>query len=502
MGRESRGLLTSDRQLSTKVKSPPHGSGEIAHFCNGCCQSEEHSRELVTALITRIFVGKGPRVFPRHKWVGAEEAIDWFGRLACCHGMLSAIVRRLLSKEQAVASAAADLELLPILQGSQGPFQATDESDFKVIFGRWKAVMAEWCTSYPSLLSDLVSCKQALRPQVRLMSRQLFLSSASWDQQQASNKCQTGERTYRPLVAYKNEFLSDCLEEVKRLLHTDFSEMASLDMRTVRRKNLFFRLLARVGASTHHYLLQRHIRYPFKVFGLLQHDKQCVQSLAGEILEDFAVRPCVLDSFSQWFLKEYGHSVDTLCSRLALLELEAIACEVSVDIASTECQHAANRRLITGKGVQTHPVELPEASAHFIARGMRRSTWLSLRAQRREAPRMKKKRGPQPRRQKGTSKFFPKAKGPLQRGGGIWTVFLSERAKRVNMPSIWTPEGKADMTRASQEFRDLPRAELDRLHDLAFTAAQARKHGDGHVVKRAGKVMRAKTKTKALKAPA
>ena len=76
----------------------------VQHFCHaGCCLSEEHSLERITSLLLRVLASKGPRVFPRHKWVGAEESLAWFGRCLCLHNLLTPVIMRMYGAKKAPA---------------------------------------------------------------------------------------------------------------------------------------------------------------------------------------------------------------------------------------------------------------------------------------------------------------------------------------------------------------------------------------------------------------
>ena len=76
-------------------------SGEIQHFCSGpgCCSSPIETENNVVKWLLKTCVGKGPRIFPRHKWLGADEAVDWFGRLMGIHSVLRSVISVLWGNE-------------------------------------------------------------------------------------------------------------------------------------------------------------------------------------------------------------------------------------------------------------------------------------------------------------------------------------------------------------------------------------------------------------------
>ena len=54
--------------------------------------------------MTRLFVGSGPAVIARHKWLGAEEAVNWFGRLMVVHSLLKATFTMLFEGDVEITS--------------------------------------------------------------------------------------------------------------------------------------------------------------------------------------------------------------------------------------------------------------------------------------------------------------------------------------------------------------------------------------------------------------
>lgn len=151
--------------------------------------------------------------------------------------------------------------------------------------------------------------------------------------------------------------------------------------------------------------------------------------------------------------------------------------------------------------VQTHRIPFEEASAHFVARGLRASAFVGFADPKcsggdegKTGPKCafpkKQVRKSRKKRKSGHFQEFFAKHGPgafLSRGGGSWAVFLSER--RCPMPT--TAEGRARRRQLSAEYKTLPPEELEWLKDKAFAVAQARQHG-------VMKLMRKETKRKKL----
>ena len=77
---------------------------ELQHWCHGptCCESRQHSIAKVTHALIQCLASRAPPIFPRHKWLGADLSIDYFGRMHCIHGLLSMIIEQMFGPETRV----------------------------------------------------------------------------------------------------------------------------------------------------------------------------------------------------------------------------------------------------------------------------------------------------------------------------------------------------------------------------------------------------------------
>lgn len=76
-------------------------SSEIQHICRGCCKSDDHAREKVMFCFLGILVKSGPRVWPRHKWLGCHDCLDFFARLSVIHDVLGSVIQRMFGPKSA-----------------------------------------------------------------------------------------------------------------------------------------------------------------------------------------------------------------------------------------------------------------------------------------------------------------------------------------------------------------------------------------------------------------
>ena len=322
-------------------------SRELIHYCNGCCESKEHTLEKTMELLP-CFVRAGPKVFPRHKWLGADVCIDWFAKFAVCHQMLKPILHTLLNGQVRQEESVTDLAVvLPVDQGA-GDSGGTNADDFKQIYKQWRKVTLEW-GQLNNLAVLMVFSRLTINPQGTLMAKHLKISSSNWDQEEHLSELTSGRRQYRMLWCFQNQAATDCISEHLHFLNFDFASVLPVEALTVQKSHCLFRLLVRSASATHHYLFLRHMKYPYRLFGLLDPVHVVRQDIAIKALADFAERPCILDTFTKWFIRQHcvdngSMTVECLLAPEPLAELRAIAKACAIDIASTECQHASNRR--------------------------------------------------------------------------------------------------------------------------------------------------------------
>ena len=331
----------------------------------------------------------------------------------------------------------------------------------------------------------------------------------------------TGRRDYRLALAAEGKDEQNAIVEIVKILQRNFGDLFTWDMLNANVLCMAFRLLSRSAAAVHHYLRRRHQKYPYKLFNVLnakdeygQHDQDVAIALARSIVND---HPCCRCEFTNWFLEDCcniqakrqsgqsegsGHDKekqldldeeqDTEKNISLLLDqceiLEAIAAQTTTDIAATECKHAANRRSIKSKTVQTHSHPVSDCSSHFIARHFRNSTFVGFHGFKAAPHRyntgkdsFQRRRGPLRIPRKTSSRFakhIQTKKQPLKRGGGAWSIFLSENPG----PLPKTALGKTVRGELSAKYRSLGPEERSRLQGLAEIVKRAQRAGGKRVV--------------------
>ena len=466
---------------------------ELQHFCSGCCRSEQHTAEQVEWWMIRIFARQAPRIFPKHKWIGAHIAVDFFGRLQAVNCLFTHVIAELFGpefqsqrkdqnhaldpEEVAILAKLQSLETLGQSAGQAGA--GVEDDDFKKVSKGWRQTSFQWSQN-PKLLADLLFCRLALTPQVELMARLLKVSGKNWDQEEILREAETGFRKYRVSWSFENSAPQALMIDICRLLCHDFTTvLTSSNLMTEANSATLFRLLMRVAAATHHYLLQRHTQYPWKLFSSLLPGNE--DGAETSINFDLKNQRCCMDSFSIWFLEPYisEGKIQLSPTSVALSELRSIACQAETDIAEIECNHAANRRLIESKSLHTHAANLSLTSSYFAARRLRTSTFLGFASTVGVGVRGGKTKQKAGRKKKATPErvgYFKKFKakgGKLRRGGGAWNCYLSH----CKLPPPTSAAAQQLHREARAKYKALSPEERDKFMQLGQAKTQAAKYG-------------------------
>ena len=530
-------LASADAMLLQELFNGDWGvQSEIQHYCVGCCANPQETMQRFLREGVRLLAGAAPSIFPRHKWIGSDAALDWYGRLQSVHGLLSRVFEDLFgpdsgsgpsrpnkptasdpaqsSHAQAQAHTqtrpgdAADTgdveaqaqddrgELLALQVFETYGFAAADSGDrqddqWKTIAKKWRDAAYDWACCHPdgplALLAEMVFLRTVLAPQVNLMAKQLKLSSSEFDQQQALAELTTGLRKYRLTEVHADSASAEAEVALAKLFQKSHWESLPFVFLTQRNNSTAFKLAARVLAALKVYIRHRRSGYPYKLFLLATAQATEAERMAWakEIVYDFFYEPCRLDSFTWWFVKGF-RSAERLASAEARSHLQAIAKVASVDIAATECQHASNRRHIESKSIQSHRQLLAAASAAYVARTLRHTCAPSRGFESSKPVPRKPGRKPRKKLDHHRSVHFPKAQD-LHRGGGSWNVFLSQNR---GGPRVTTAAGKHSKAQLRMKYHNMKRhagpewQDLQRLGSLKTQARKFAKKGSGPLIPR------------------
>eukprot|EP00971_Amphidinium_carterae_P341797 6480794-Amphidinium_carterae.1 len=388
---ESSSSLVQQVMLERLPNGDWSNRSSVEFYCGvGSSMSAKKIVEMYVGGLCAALLSHKPRLFPQHRWSGAEVAIDDISKLEIIHGLLSAcypVFLALLSNpslslsaaQGAVSSelqdglAASEAEL--VAESTEGgalpafqPQQEANRSPQQHSHDR--QVASEWLNSSP--LSFLVALRLAVQPLTALMYRQFQTCSAQWELGQrahlvtqlnaaTSTETPTPHRQYMVTIAATGTLEQKCLEDIMNLFfNCPHWQLVSDSHLHVWFNAKLFCLLTREACCVKQLLSHEHSRFPCRLYALLETPALYEQMLA--------LPHCILDEWSFQMLHGQGYTLHQL---LHILEGQAMV--QSTNIASLESKHAANRRILTRRAVQTWAVPVETVSAEHVARCMRQN---------------------------------------------------------------------------------------------------------------------------------
>lgn len=423
------------------------------------------NREHILAMFKKYVVPcllpcKAP-LFPRSRWTNTELAIDYFGLLTSHHNLLLPTVQLWIKtnvKPQELVSTGGwadvladpgDSGLPPLEDEGEAedephPAKVDDDQSQK---NRWIQMRKQnrkkfrwWVEMQPG--PTLVIMRVASSPVVNLTHALLHRAGVDWERKEQQHLVNGEPRSYRVLEAFRGTDLKTFFAEINHLFHRAVLELADGDMLR-RHQVLLFRMLSSYRTSIASYIGLRWRAFPVRLFGLLD----------GVDCFDDSTKPCMLDGLSSSFLSTYC-TPEARTSPAAISTLEVLANNFSLGIAEVEARHAATRRVVSIKSVQTHVPALEDINCQWICR--RNAT---LRTEH-HVPRFIEEE---------QEKEKPKKKAKYQNPGGPWKAFLNENAKGMKL----TPERIKDLQQQYHGLTDEQRNYYRSVGQVARVAGLA-----------------------------
>ena len=345
-------------------------------------------------------------IYPRSRWTGADVAVSELGLLASVHNLLQLTFEEFCKRIDAPGSsvrdegnAEAEEPLAEVAPGAAegtasdgalqvvvaGSIPAPDEA--AIASGHSsaedRAKFRGFARQYLRLphLGRVMLLRVAMEPLRELLAAQFYINSERWEQEQQGlvvgafgevPKTYAG-RDYKMTVAASGAMEEQVFARLKFLFAVgpDFWGVVPNSSCTVAFRSLTFRTLARTGCLVEELIGTLHRGFPFRMFRLL---------MGEELWADFkGVPPCLLDAWSSSVVERYRHLESPSDELMALLQFHARI--RSIDISSIEARHAAVRRLLEARSVQTHRMSFADASTNLVCGRMR---WRNRAATKRE----------------------------------------------------------------------------------------------------------------------
>eukprot|EP00971_Amphidinium_carterae_P082016 1622490-Amphidinium_carterae.5 len=345
----------------------------------------ELTRKEIEIGLLDVLLSSAPRVFPRSRWTGSEEAITAVLLLYGVHFLLEDVWAHFLSMVEkggggvSYAAPQDDLEagqtnydILQLVSASGLDGSAAQNINKGQTMAELNAKVRRaaqgWIQSKP--FPRLLLMKEVVVPLTDLMRQQLYHSSWEFEKCQRAQLAKlllsgqtpkADDRSYQLHIAAAMTQEVEFMNKLRSLLtSTEPWSIFPPECMTVQFNALCHRVLSRSGSAVYELLQRPHRKFPICLFGI-PHNQACAQAL-------YEVPLCVKDSWSKHLQSCYASYTDPSC--LAVLESHMQL--QKTDIAGVEARHASVRRHLEHKSLQTHTLDLAACSSSWLLQNHRR----------------------------------------------------------------------------------------------------------------------------------
>ena len=364
--------------LVIKVRADWRARGKIPILVDDVSTADKTAiGEMVgTALCTACCPAKY-RIWNRARWDGADISVDGIGLLEGICGMFSEAFKRFVSvlnrrggAKSAQPKRAPRAAALPAIADQADLDQEADnhaeQNDKSRRIGLAWVKKGVYCI--------LVLIRLAMEPLRVLLQLQLYIGSEKFELDQrvlvAKASLAGGRadkvRALRLQIAARMTLEARAFEQLGMLF--DGPRMWGLmtaEFMSFTRRCLAFRTASREGCMIEYYIRNRHRQWPFPMFLLLDMDDD--EELIAQVRASALLCIRLLDSWSRTMLAKHP----TLRGPIFQLKLKLCALLGFTDISAVEARHAAIRRQLMLKSVQTHTCDIKDLGALHIAQRAR-----------------------------------------------------------------------------------------------------------------------------------
>ena len=253
----------------------------------------------MTSVLMEVYVSHKPVLYPRHRWTGADRALDWFAAMESCHGLFSLTYKVFLSLCGPAANNAsmagirqhddfqvADPALpeLPValpheVTSKEESFNMTstmdqDESDNPAAsLAKDRILAQQWLQK--DVLTSMFIMRTVLDPLQELMSGQFYLNGPEFELEQQAHACQHHNAVPRHFMLTKA-----ASQELEKKFFTKLAALFKAPNtwqfipevgKTTETNGKIFRLLSRAGCLVLQLYALPHTVYPIKIFQCVHH---------------------------------------------------------------------------------------------------------------------------------------------------------------------------------------------------------------------------------------
>lgn len=357
----------------------PDGEGAI---------DEEAVKNTVASGILFAFASKRFKIYAKSRWNDSDISVGSIGLIFSCHDLGRRTLRRFCNKFESPGRAVVGIDgefgqdhnvggagqaeepsVVPDVDQQQLMIReggGTNEQAFD-FHSKSRNSASTWIASDP--FPRILVLRLVLELPQRYIRSLYFFQTPSWERTQQVKELKAKKKGLRGV---HREFM--CLVAARGSLETTLYrqlELLMVDARlwtvipdryiTVKLNAVAFLMCSRLGCQVEQNLAHRHRSYPFKLYLWLEDP-----SLATSIR---SASDCMKTSWVLDFLRQFPLSDDITECEESFDVLVAIMRELHDEMIEIEAKHATLRRLLKGKGVQTHTLDVEELSADFVLRG-------------------------------------------------------------------------------------------------------------------------------------
>eukprot|EP00971_Amphidinium_carterae_P231090 4586009-Amphidinium_carterae.2 len=353
----------------------------------------ETTKQNMEVVLLHVLTSSAPKIFPRSRWTGGEEAISSVLLLHCLHNLIEGTMAKFFamlgkgghSKLQAEptvgqiadaggAEAVGDAtSMLQLVTGNTLDSAAAQDLHQTLTFAelnaRVRSVAGQWLSTRP--LGKLLLMKEVIIPLTDLLQGQLYHSSLDFEQAEraklarlilSGQACSARDRSYPLQIAAQMIEEGKFMEKLKTLVSNKKAwDIFPPECFTFEFRALSHRVIARSGAAIKTLVRKPHGQFPITMFAML-HNPDVTPSLLAQ-------PACVKDAWSQRLQEAFP----TWTEPRFLAMLEGHMHMQKTDISGVETLHASIRRHLLQRSLQTHVFGLHSASAEWVLQHQRRS---------------------------------------------------------------------------------------------------------------------------------
>ena len=435
-------------------------------------EAQALDRNQLVRLIVRCLVccccSRNFRLYPRHRWTGADAAVDDIGLLVCIHQLMGPVYNRFVQMSEsrgtepsdrpradAVAPSVAPMMVdgAPLHMGP-GPHMAScdgaaDATTMAATNARHRSIAAKWMAS--GAWHILWVCRTVMEPLRELMTSYLDSSGEHWEAEQRAAAASTPppttgdppSRAFR-VVDYANlVFENKFFETLNRVWHPSAWVHMPASGWYCSNRCLVFRMLSRAGCLVTKHLVSPAKKCPVQLFKLVR-DRELWHTI-------HAIPECMRDEFSQAFL--VAHPGPELAGEEARHRLLLLSLMLRVENVQVELGHSRVRRNIIGQSNQTHIVSIGYTNAQLILSQVRLRRLRHRGGGMVNLVRKHTKRQPASRSRHGPSKATSR-----RGGGGLYRAWLHKYGRSRNASlSVLAAEFRTWRDRGGADVADLRR---------------------------------------------